>query len=126
LELVHAAQALPEGLEAGLELYIVAVRGKRPTTILRSFDKSNKGLPTPVSIDTRTKLLGSKPPESHHAAPAPPLPACRCRPLGRRRARLCGSGLRAAQGRHPRRLDCGRHPRGRLHGTGDAPRDAAE
>ena len=57
-ELVHTAQALPEGREAGLELYIVAVRGSGLQTIVRSFDKSNKGLPTSVSIDSEDEITG--------------------------------------------------------------------
>ena len=36
----------------------MAVRGKRPITILRSFDKSNKGLPTPVSIGSKDEITG--------------------------------------------------------------------
>ena len=39
----------------------VTVRGGSGLqTILQSFDKSNKGLPTPVSIDSKDKLLGSR------------------------------------------------------------------
>ena len=36
----------------------MAVRGKRPITILRSFDKSNKGLFTPVSIGSEDEITG--------------------------------------------------------------------
>ena len=50
--------ALPGGREAGLELYIVAVWGRRPITIVRSFDKSNKGLFTAVSIDSKAEITG--------------------------------------------------------------------
>src|SRR5699024_6651663 len=36
----------------------VAVWGKRPITILRSFDKSNKPLFTPVSIGSKGEITG--------------------------------------------------------------------
>ena len=36
----------------------VAVRGSGLQAILRSFDKSNKGLPTPVSINSKAEITG--------------------------------------------------------------------
>lgn len=36
----------------------MAVRGKRPITIVRSFDKSHKGLFTPVSIGSEEESTG--------------------------------------------------------------------
>ena len=36
----------------------MAVRGSGLQTILRSFDKSNKGLPTPVSIGSEDEITG--------------------------------------------------------------------